>query len=531
MDSGIQQTADDVIAWAISSAAQGSLLGGSMAIVTYDTDTLNLLLARLQSLQHDWPDKVINGIDTITPGRTWRAVSTTLGRGRLIIGKEPLEDATLTIREPINARTEMELSRTYGDGLRLPFKITHFPSAGLHLNIEVYAVENSGCLKQGGELCLSWGYHPRIFFSDAHGNNRDEEAARGLAMHLRQAPDQTFTLKKGGPFANVQPLNLFIRPSAHGADNHQTSVHVAAPDATPVLSGTAGQKYLIVTKNLVLPWPLPYLATALFSPGGLREAGFGWEGVEYLCDLMVGGLVDSQMLVDAFTGVDDESLGIYTRYPDSVLGSNASQRTEYGANPLFLEHHLGGQASALEVFPPTDLATWVLRQPAVGALENRDDHWYYVPPVLDATMGYEAGKTDVPCALKDTSPKPPVSVDTLECKLGQEALLCHHAVLNATPTHYFKVEEHQGNLRLSMFYRPRGGTDPVMVDPAIIEWMFLAGEGTVDQQGVVILSENPATRLTVLAAIEPDEARWYWCWIVIPAQVNVNELIELYNGA
>lgn len=529
MSSGIQQTADDVIAWAISS--KGSLIGASMAIVTYDTDTLNLLLARLQSLQHDWPDKVINGIDTVTPGSMWRAVSTTLGRGRLIVGKEPLEDATLTIREPINARTEMELLRTYGDALRLPFKIMHFPSAGLHLNTEVYAVENNGCLKQGGELCLSWGYRPRFFFSDAHGNNRDEEAAHGLAMHLRQAPDQTFTLKTGGAFANVQPLNLFIQPSAHGADNHQTSVHVVAPGATPVLPGTAEQKYLIVTKNLVLPWQLPYLATALFSLGDLRKAGFGWEGVEYLCDLMVGSLVDSEMLVDAYTGVDDERLGIYTRYPNAVLESDVCQPAEYGANPLFLEHHLGGQASALEVFPPTDLATWVLRQPAVGTLENMDEHWYYLPPALDPAKGYEAGKTDVPCALKDTSPKPPVSVDTLECKLGPEALLCYHAVLSATPTHYFKVEEHQGNSRISMFYRPRGETDPVMVDPTIIEWMFLAGEGTVDQQGVVTLCENPATRLTVLAAIEPDETRWYWCWIVIPAQFNVNELIELYNGA
>jgi len=71
----------------------------------------------------------------------------------------------------------------------------------------------------------------------------------------------------------------------------------------------------------------------------------------------------------------------------------------------------------------------------------------------------------------------------------------------------------------------------VVVDPATIEWTFLVGEGTVDARGVVSLSDRAATRLTVLAAIEPDDNRWYWCWIVIPAQFSVSELIELYNGS
>ena len=63
MNSVPQQTADDIIAWAQDRPLEGSFLRGSMAIVAYDTDTLNRLLARLQESQHDWPEKVINGIE------------------------------------------------------------------------------------------------------------------------------------------------------------------------------------------------------------------------------------------------------------------------------------------------------------------------------------------------------------------------------------------------------------------------------------------------------------------------------------
>jgi len=530
MNSVPQQTADDIINWAQGRPSEGSFLRGSMAIVAYDTDTLNLLLTRLQESQHDWPEKVINGIDTITPGQTWRAVSSTLGRGRLIVDKTTLADTILTIREPITWRMETELSRSDGHPLRTPFKITILPSGGQYLNTEYYAAENSAILAEDGAISLGWGHAPRFFLSDAQGSNRDEEGARGLATHLRHAPDQTFTLKKGRPFAGVKPVNLFIRTHRASADAHQTLVHVAAPDANPTLPDPNGQKYLIVTKNLLIPWRLPYLATTFFSTSQMRASGFSTEGIEYLCDLLAGGMVESFKLAERDTAVRQESVGIYA-YSESLLESNTRRRADYAANPVFIVHNEGAGAYKLETFPPTDSAIWELRNPAVGTLLNTDKQWKYVPPAPNASTAYDEGKTNVPCALKASLPELPLSVDTLVCKVGQEPSLCYHTVLHTAPTHFFQADEHQGNLRLSMFYHPRGGGNPVVVDPATIEWTFLVGEGTVDERGVVILSDSAATRLTVLAAIEPDERKWYWCWIVIPAQFSVSELIELYKGS
>lgn len=153
--------------------------------------------------------------------------------------------------------------------------------------------------------------------------------------------------------------------------------------------------------------------------------------------------------------------------------------------------------------------------------------WYCPPEDLGVTYDH-AGKTLRPCVLK-TPGFEPVVIDVVMTGTPAKPLFSTYVILNAEPTHYFKLDDRAGRVGLRLCYQGRGGKEEI-VSPTDIEWRVLAGNGEVSQDGTFTPGhEQP---FSVVLAFEKDPDWLYWAVIILPLPLkSASEFISMSNAS
>ena len=126
-----------------------------------------------------------------------------------------------------------------------------------------------------------------------------------------------------------------------------------------------------------------------------------------------------------------------------------------------------------------------------------------------------------------TSGFSPVVIDKVVSGTPGNPVMSTYVVLNASPTHYLRVDERGYQAGLTLCYLNRSGEE-VVVAPADIEWRVLDGGGVMDASGTFTPgSDQP---FSVVLAIEKDDRRLYWAVIILPLPLkSVREFVTMSN--
>lgn len=539
MSGPLKQTVQDVMEWGSGVPPAGNYLQGWIAILAYDTPSLNTLLVSLQQNQRDGLDETISVENPISPGVTWRRIVSRLSRGQLVVHESEWGESLLTLRKQIADHLEITLVKSGPLPIRYPVSIKCLaPASALQLCIDFNMIDNGCEIATGGAVKVSWAKSPKFYLIDAYGGNRDEAGAHGLAQHYLGLPDasKSFVVTRGEPFAAVRPLKMIIRTHRAGPEAHQTLVYLGAPGGAmgALPSNSAAQRYLVVNVGPSKPlFPIPHLATLQMSTGALRAAGFTEQGITRLADLLVGREGESWTLDGGDMGSrESERLSFTVAQIIRSSPASADTYTAYAANPAFAVVNAGDDGYPLSTLPVTENVTWEFSGSAQGSLhKSTQGQWSYKPvaaPTPELQLDNNA-KTLEPCVLKSSMASLPIAVDTLQARIADHQYASLMTVLRAIPTHFLRLSKQQEHLCLSLRYI---NTDDIEVEvaPSIVQWHVVAGNGSVSNDGVFRPATSSPSAYTVLAAVEPDTRKWYWCWILIPTgSMSVDEIISLYS--
>lgn len=198
----------------------------------------------------------------------------------------------------------------------------------------------------------------------------------------------------------------------------------------------------------------------------------------------------------------------------SLLINPVVRVIQRGVQPLKLDHNWGSL-----------VADMALRPGGAGGIEQVGDAWFYRPPALpgSAAVYDDKGKTQQLPALK-SSVMVPVDVDFLDAKLLNLTTTSACLLFNMMQTHFLRMSVIDGALYLRLYYVNKSGAE-VPVDTAQTEWIVLAGDGKVSQEGAYTPGQA-LSGCTVIQAVEADDDVWYWAVIIIPA-LKPDELLKL----
>lgn len=130
-------------------------------------------------------------------------------------------------------------------------------------------------------------------------------------------------------------------------------------------------------------------------------------------------------------------------------------------------------------------------------------------------------------ALSTTLSRKPVEIDRIVAGFGLIPYFSTMVVLNARPTHYFKLTASGKNIQLTFSYEGWDGEEVVAPDDTA--WTVLAGDGKMSQGG--LFSPGTSNRFSVVQAIHKDPAFMYFAVIVIPVPLlSAAEFVAMRNG-
>lgn len=245
------------------------------------------------------------------------------------------------------------------------------------------------------------------------------------------------------------------------------------------------------------------LAQILFPLGRVAYTDFDW-----------GDPVAKATLVEPSTGLE-------TPLPDAAVYSSH-------IDPLVRIVSAGsaGQRLVLNTVNPAT-PIWEFTSPAVGQLVPNGRSCDYIPQDEGGVIYGENPLTGQDAALLSSMTRNPVDIVRI---LSGFALLPYFStmvVLNARPTHYFKLDTVGGQLQLTLLYKPWGGGETV-VPPELVEWKVLAGDGKVSDG---IFSPGTMNRFSVVQAIHRDPDYLLFAVIIIPMPLlTAAEFVAMRNG-
>lgn len=479
----------------------------------------------------------------IEAGRSWEVNDTVLGRP-LPLYRSSIYRGGLEIRRPVLAHTRIRLGMEPGDNIRMVSEITHVDHrASLYLFQEIPLDAFTGLYGVDGyvRLRVSRGTRFYLAYLGKGPVEPDEAGAVGFRQRFDQLSDdhRLILLRRIGPpkwDLDLHPPARFHVRKATGSDDWFW-LYVAQDSDGDGLIPHGRQ----ATPPALSPYSLP--SVALTWGADLQQTDARAVAGEELIRLIKQAHEDNVCLV-----YPAESLVCSEwRHPDSGasrpwgeffykyswLGDGTTSMVASNENPYAepLVKMVSGVRNRchMRVIPvPAQTLTWTRSGDAGGELEPDPSTktCYYVPAEAPVIEPDYQGKTQRPCTLKQSGFKP-VVIDKVLTGTPGNPLYSTFVVLNAQPTHYFKLGFEWGQLRLGLYYRNRGGEE-VWVHPENIEWQVLAGGGQVDASGNFEAHFNDD--FSVVLAIEKDDRRLYWAVLIVPLRLkSIEEFITMSN--
>ncbi|WP_166367082.1 hypothetical protein [Pseudomonas akapageensis] len=177
---------------------------------------------------------------------------------------------------------------------------------------------------------------------------------------------------------------------------------------------------------------------------------------------------------------------------------------------------------------------WSLEPGSTGGLQSAPaGQTLYTPPASPrpAVIFDASAKTLEPAAVRSSTDRL-VTLDTIKVRGLINTETSSVVVVHIPQTHFFRVEKTPaGNgLQLKFYYVDKQGVE-VRVADADTQWTLLSGDGALSPQGVYTPAVNGRCRFAVIRAIEDDDQRWYWAFIVVPLPlISIDRFVSLHNG-
>lgn len=224
----------------------------------------------------------------------------------------------------------------------------------------------------------------------------------------------------------------------------------------------------------------------------------------------------------------------YLRSAFSAPVSAALAAQKPSITPLLRQVYPGDEKQALTLERSNANAQWAFDGPSVGSLQNENgNRFYYPPPPLTPAATLEPNnKTNVPAALK-ADLEHPLYADVINATAAGQKATSTFLTQYIPETHFFKAHLVSGKVRLVMWYTKWGATTPIEVSAANTQWVRIAGNGNVDNNGVFSPASSQPTPFTVLLAkdVTKDDGYYYWAYIVLPLPIlEPDKVLELING-
>ncbi|MEJ5862540.1 hypothetical protein [Pseudomonas farsensis] len=359
----------------------------------------------------------------------------------------------------------------------------------------------------------------------------DEPAAMGYRQHFEALPDaqrvvmlrQVKRSESGPPWPT--PSHFYVRKASDRSDWYWFYLnHDDMPDGLLPYNRSAE-----LPANVTDTRPTFYFMP---SPDGRLAP----SGQDDSFDEMIQWLYPEGVLLfqysrrpSADTGYELEMVYeyAYARRDPVPIAQEAPATLRQYADPLVKLVSGVRNRTLLSALPHTGHApAWTFKGKAHGALELTGNDCWYCPPADPGVPHDNTGKTLRPCIYK--APEfSPVVIDKVISGTAENPLQSTYVVLNAQPTHYFRVEERGHQVGLQLCYQAHSGGE-VVVAPEDIEWHVLDGEGVMDAAGAFTPGRDQP--FSVVLAIEKDDRRLYWAVIILPLPLkSVREFVTMSN--
>jgi len=217
----------------------------------------------------------------------------------------------------------------------------------------------------------------------------------------------------------------------------------------------------------------------------------------------------------------EPSTGFETPTPDAAVYSSH-------IDPLVRIVSAGsaGQRLVLNTVNPAT-PIWQFTSPAVGQLVPDGRFCDYIPQDEGGVIYEKNPLTGKDAALRTSMTRDPVDIVRI---LSGFALLPYFStmvVLNARPTHYFKLAAVGVKLQLTLVYE-KWGEGETVVPPELIDWKVLAGDGNVSNG---LFSSGTTNRFSVVQAIHRDPKWMQFAVIIIPMPLlTAAQFVAMRNG-
>lgn len=250
-----------------------------------------------------------------------------------------------------------------------------------------------------------------------------------------------------------------------------------------------------------------HFAQILFPRGYVKFAGMIWGGP--------GNTVAEARLVD-----------LQVKGADAFATENAAYSSH--VNPLVRIVPAGSVGQRL-VLNTVNLGTpvWQFASETIGQLVPDGRTCTYVPQGDGDVIYGESPLTRKDAALHTSLKRNPVDIVRIITGFTLLPYYSTIVVLNAKPTHYFKLAIVGGKLQMTFCYEPWGGGETV-VAPELTDWKVLAGDGKVSDG---IFTPGVINRFSVVQAIHRDPIYMQFAVIIIPVpMLTAAEFVAMRNG-
>lgn len=463
----------------------------------------------------------------VESGRSWDLSDTTLGRPLPVFQSIFSGPGRMEIRRPVLKREHYRLGMDLGDKVRTVREVTVIDrSASQYLFQDFPFDAFVGTWGQDDFVRLKVSKGSRFYFMylGSEPGEQDESGAAGFRKLFDDLPDdrRTITLRKimHNPHSEIWrwPSHFYIR-RATDSDRWfwmYLAFEGSAPGLLPAARNAAPPESVFPGKDMPTFYVGPRSAAAGIAQNVLKTYEYssgdefsGWVQMLYPAGVLVCQSID-------MPGNDQYDLYLGYDYawstPPLVQEAILSAPGKHPEPLVKLVDGVRGRTFMTVAPQDTEQPTWAFQGEQHGTLEPEGRNCWYCPPAAPVVEYVDSEKTLRGCVRK--APLfAPVSIDKVMTGTPSHPLYSTYVILNAQPTHYFRLEERGHLVGLQLCYTARGGAE-VIVPSADIEWKVLAGAGSMAQDGT--FKPGLGELFSVVLAVEKHDRYWYWAVIILP---------------
>ncbi|MBC3411760.1 hypothetical protein HU720_10650 [Pseudomonas sp. SWRI51] len=476
----------------------------------------------------------------IEAGLHWEVADTVLSRPLMLFNSPYCSPGKVEVRRQVLSDTTIQLAMDLGDHIRSVREIQVVDrTANRYLFQEFHLDAFVGLFAEDGSVNIKVSKGSRFYMAylGAAAFEPDEAAALGYRQRFEALPDSQRLVRlrhvELTPFNNayyVVPAHFYVRKASDKTDWYW--LYLARDDGEDGLLPTQRSSDLPASPINNLPSVYHYHSAGARNGGLNNELSFKDPLASAMDEFMqvlypVDTLLFKSVVVP--DQIVDHAMEVLYDYP---WGAGSTLKyvpvaARQHASPLVKMVSGVRQRTLMSVMPHTGgTLSWTFQGKAHGALDPHGDACWYCPPDDPGVPHDTSGKTWRACMYK-TSGFSPVVIDKVVSGTPGNPVMSTYVVLNASPTHYLRVDERGYQVGLTLCYLNRGGEE-VVVAPADIEWRVLDGGGVMDASGAFTPgSDQP---FSVVLAIEKDDRRLYWAVIILPLPLkSVREFVTMSN--